>query len=142
MTMTSRHVRLERTGLKPLAFEGELVGSVNSRVITETKNGRKMSPRWFELSLYKTIGGAWVGQIRYVTKWRGEQGFVTSFTVRDEPIDSFRLFSVDEHVEGFPEGSGNDDRQERLLDFLRKNYRQAVTDLMMEVPELDQVIDE
>ena len=58
---------LERTGMRPVQFEGELLNKTS----TDRAGGQDRS-RWHEIALYLTESGDYVLDVVYCTQWQGE----------------------------------------------------------------------
>ena len=63
---TEKMFVLERTGLKNLSFKGKIIGKVSGHTAQN-------SGRWTDYTIYQTHGGKYIGQIKYITQWQGEQ---------------------------------------------------------------------
>jgi hypothetical protein len=110
-------VRIERTGKRPLLFDGEIVAESDGKAIDPD------GVRWHEIRVYRTAGGATVLEIAYRTKWRGEDGH--TFAEKVEASDVARVLAEHnptEYVRGFPPLEQYADRQRNLLGFLRGRY--------------------
>lgn len=59
---------LPRAGDVPVTFAGELIAEESS-----FEHQGPSQNRWFDLTLYRTTGGAWVVGINYRTRWQGER---------------------------------------------------------------------
>lgn len=58
---------IKRTGLPPIKFNGELIGSGS----TEIEHGNRAN-RWTEVEIYKTKGGKFIASVGRLTIWQGE----------------------------------------------------------------------
>src|SRR5688572_13075360 len=56
--------RLPRTGDVPLVFQGELVAAA-----TGARFGGRDHTRWYEVEVFRTEDGAWVGHVQFRTTW-------------------------------------------------------------------------
>lgn len=64
---TMQDYQIKRTGLPPIKFSGEVIGSGS----TEIEHGNR-SNRWTEVEIYKTKGGKFVATVGHLTIWQGE----------------------------------------------------------------------
>jgi hypothetical protein len=117
-------ITLSRTGLRPLAFEGELLAEADSR-----QPQGACQNRWWSLKLYRT-GERYVVSVSYRTQWQGEHD-----TDRVEVLDTAESIEkwLLNHpflagVTGYPKG--HEDRQARLEQALRLCWQAAVTELL------------
>lgn len=117
---------LQRTGDTPLRFRGERIAEASSRIV-----GGQERNRWFELALYRTVGGTYVAAIGFRSQWQGEHdedraaACETPAAVRDE-------LTVRDPIPvgiGFPPGAAYAEKQARLLVALRHDYDALVTEL-------------
>ncbi len=129
-------VTLERTGKRPLMFEGELVDEVFGA--TGKVN------RWHDVSVYKTRTFKFVVLIQYQSTWDGEIDHST-VEVADTPEDVARI--LEEHdpisyVQGFPPISSQHVlKQEALLRDIRLRYLELVSRLLSKMPGIEEVVD-
>jgi hypothetical protein len=122
---------LERTGQRPLPFEGELLATVTG------DPGR--ASRWNALELYRTQAGTLLLSIQYHTKRKEESSY---YSVREAPTMAdaeaiLMVYDPCDHVQGFPEF--NDAlklKQARLFQELRSRYQSLVSELLKQFPEL------
>lgn len=119
---------LDRHGLPPLKFTGDLIADESSR----SNNGPRQN-RWHDLSLYITTGGKFVVQIMFCTLWQGEedrsivyvaddqQSLIDAMTAKYDPCSGWT---------GHPLGVADAERKNALLaDSIVGGYRQAVSNL-------------
>lgn len=55
-----KEFRIERTGKRPLKFEGELIGEASGGISGE----EGALPCWTEMAIYRTAGGKYVCEVR------------------------------------------------------------------------------
>lgn len=128
--------RIERTGKSSLAFDGEVVASVDGCDV----NGKEQN-RYHDLALWRTDTGKYVLDIQYVTKWRGELGYRHAEIVEPgEVAERLRAYDPCAHVQGFPDRPEYADRQVNLLNWIRSRYDVQVGELLAQVEDLDDVI--
>ena len=59
--------QIERDGLPPIAFIGEIIGEGTTRTCRgETQN------RWTEVEIYRTKGGRYIARVKHISCWQGE----------------------------------------------------------------------
>jgi len=59
-----------RTGLPPIKFRGEMIGSGSTR--------RHDSDRWTTVRIYRTAAGRYIYQVSNLTCWDGERDYFTA----------------------------------------------------------------
>jgi hypothetical protein len=62
--------KLERTGLVPVIFAGELIAEADGR-----NHAGQERNRWYEIAVYRTQGATFVVQVVYRTIWQGESDY-------------------------------------------------------------------
>lgn len=125
-------VKLTRTGQRPLEFTGEIVAEADSRWSAGRENNR-----WHELALYKTESGKYVLAVDYQTQWEGEHNHHDAW-ILDSPVDvESILTSLDpcEHMESMPSAPQFQDKDQKRRQILTWNYKNAVSELLSELPE-------
>lgn len=77
-------ITIKRTGLPPLRFTGEKIGSGDTRI----EHGNRAN-RWTEVNIYITKGCKWIAEVRSITCWQGEHDHfkASSFDTPKELID-------------------------------------------------------
>lgn len=86
----SEKYRVERDGEKDLVFEGEIVASVDGRIVA----GREMN-RWDEYTLYKTLKGKYILEHQYITLWQGERNLNEAW-IGDDPAETLKKAGFDQ----------------------------------------------
>ena len=73
-------VRLRRTGNRPVAFHGRMIGSASSEGLDST--------RWTKVQVYETDNRNTVVSIGYITRWKGETDrfYAEIFGTREDAI--------------------------------------------------------
>lgn len=71
---------IERTGMRPLSFEGERIFYTNNR--------NHNSTRWTYLDVYQTQGGKIVVAVDYISQWEGEKSTTNAhvFSSKEEAL--------------------------------------------------------
>lgn len=122
-------IRIDRTGRRPIEFDGELVTS------SEGKAFDKDALRWHDLRIYRTNGGSCVLEIAYCTKWRGETGHTWAGQVGSLSEAAGVLAQTDptEHVQGFPPMPEYEDRQRNLTEHIRRRFKTQVSHILGDI---------
>lgn len=118
---------LERTGDRPLAFEGELLAEASTR----TTDGFGSS-RWHEMAVYRTHGGRIVLAVTWRTRWQGELDHhdVWILDTADEVADALKGYAPTMYLMGFPPGRQFSEKQARLERDLTARYESAVSEVL------------
>lgn len=128
---------LERTGDAPLTFEGELIAESDGKFAA----GKEQN-RWHDIRLYKTAGGNYVLAVEFHTQWQGELPFFFATQTSPEGIvEELRMFDPCSPVMGFPPGPQYSDRQQNLMDWIEKRFRNQVSEILKNCEELFETID-
>lgn len=122
---------LQRSGMAPLRFEGELVAESSSK-----HHEGPLQSRWHTLAVYRTAGGNYVASVRYRSCWQGEMDRDYAEVFAD-PEAVRRFFEVDHdplaYYLGGPrttdELSARDDRIRQAIKF---GYQMSVTEILAE----------
>lgn len=126
---------IERTGMRPLVFEGELVEEMYG------VNGK--SNRWHDISVYKTAGFKFVVVIKFTSTWDGEIGFTTASVVDtpDEVADVLESHDCTSYVQGFPPISPDHLRkQEALLKDITLRYKELVSYILSKLSGIEEIV--
>lgn len=129
-------ITIERTGKRPLMFEGELVEEMYG------VNGK--ANRWHDISVYKTAGFKFVVVIKYTSNWEGEIGFTTAEIAEtpDEVADVLEHHDCTSYVQGFPPISPEHVRkQEALLKDISLRYKELVSFILSKLPGIEEVVE-
>jgi crotonobetainyl-CoA:carnitine CoA-transferase CaiB-like acyl-CoA transferase len=129
---------LQRTGLAPLRFRGELLARSEGRI----QNGRDHN-RWHDLRVYRTAGGTFVVAIGYRTQWQGESDHDQAETC-PEPGDVVTVLTTYDPtgpVTGYPAGDAYAEKQARLLADVRRRFEVQVSEILAANPAFAEVID-
>ncbi len=115
---------LERTGDRPIKFNGELIAYAS------TNYGQgPCQRRWWQLALYQTDSGKFAMHINYHTDWHGE--FDKSEVFVEDTIESvveqLKCTIPVPSMTGFPVGSQYAEKQARVLDILTSAWNVAVS---------------
>lgn len=123
-------ITLQRTGDRPLKFQGELLAETSSY-----QHNGPSNTRWHEFALYRTGAGTYVCAIGYRTRWQGEFPYDAAFTAEtaEGVIDQLRMTRPDEHLLGYPPGGQYAERQERVRSSLELAYDTAISELLQEI---------
>lgn len=127
---------IERTGKRPLVFEGQLVEEMYG------VNGK--ANRWHDISVYKTSSFKFVIVIKYTSTWEAEIGFTTAEVVNtaDEVADALETHDCTAYVQGFPPISPEHVRkQEALLKDISLRYKELVSYILSKMPGIEEVVD-
>jgi len=120
--------RIERTGQRPLEFEGEQLAEVSTR-----NHAGKERNRWHELAVWKTASGKFVAAVSYHTQWEGEAGYDDAVVF--ESLDQVAIL-FEEYIFpnigaiGFPASPTYADRQARLMADLEQAFKHAAGRLL------------
>ena len=122
----TREIILPRSGQAPLKFRGELLAENDGQRVA----GREQN-RWHELRIYRAEDKIVVA-IGYRTRWQGECEHDAA-----EAVDGLgrvagvlRDYDLESQVGGYPPGPVYAERQQRLLQDLRRRYDQQVSELL------------
>lgn len=124
---------IERTGDRPLQFDGEKIASATSEM-----TAGKVGNRWHELTLYRTSTGQFVLVVLYQTLWTEEMNHQTAWLVNHEKdlVEKLQQYDPADHVRGFPNYPQFQAKQEGLFRDIRARYEKAVSDLLRDLPEI------
>ena len=120
--------KIERTGQRPIEFEGEQLAEVSTR-----NHAGKERNRWHELAVWKTASGKFVAVVAYHTQWEGEAGYDDAL-VFDSLEQVATLF--EEYIFpnigsiGYPASPTYEDRQARLMADLEQAFKHAAGRLL------------
>jgi len=126
MDETTDH-SLPRTGQVPLAFRGALLAAASGEGYADDPK----DPRWHEVAVYRTAGGAYVGHVRYRSNYKGEVDHDECFICESarDIADTLGDIEPAAAVRGFPPYPHLAQRQQRLLDDVRARYDATLSDL-------------
>jgi hypothetical protein len=121
--------QLQRTGARPLSFEGRLVARADSR-----DHGGRSHNRWHEVSVYQT-SGRWVCSVNYCTQWRGEPAYADVATFPSlcdlaTWLENYVMPNTDRI--GYPAKPEYAERQRNLLAALDAGLRDCVSRVLTE----------
>ncbi len=114
--------RIGRSFGAPLVFTGEMLAE---------SQGDRTVPRRHDLRIYRTTGGAYVVEVEYVTQWEGERN-VTEAEVAEEPAAVLRAYDPTRFVKGFPPRPEFEQKQQNLMDWVRRRYEIQVGEVLAE----------
>ncbi len=120
-------LRLNRTGLRPLEFEGKALASASSR----TMGGQDYS-RWHELKLFQHDDGRYIVATAYRTQWQGEHDHddVIVCNSPEEVEEQIRITSPVQYLVGFPIGEQYRQKQERIEADLSARFAAISSDVL------------
>jgi hypothetical protein len=131
-------IKLNRSGLAPLEFNGEVLAQVS----TENLRGDKQM-RWWEIGLYMLPQpNKWhdkiVAHIGYRTRWKGEvdSDWSESFESVEEASEELSQRDPIPARIGWPPRKEYETRQKILIDDLLAQYDWAVSKVLEEFPEV------
>ena len=134
MSTAMKTITLERTGNRPLQFEGEEIAHSD----TQWSHGKDAS-RWHELTLYREKNGRYFLHIVYKTRWKGE---LENHTVEEcgdgERLAEYLQYEYDPtgFLVGYPHGQQFEEKQARLVRDITARYQHAVSELLADLPEV------
>ena len=123
--------RIERTGQRPLEFEGEQLAEASTR-----NHAGKERNRWHELAVWKAASGKFVAGVSYHTQWDGEAGYDDAmvFESLDQVATLFEEYIFPNiGAIGFPASPTYADRQARLIEDLEQAFKHAAGRLLAEL---------
>lgn len=131
---------LPRTGQRPIKFTGELIAN-STREPVKAKDKDKL--RYYELSIYKTESEKYIAVVVYHTEWEDEEPRqdVMVCETAHEVADVLEDYDSSLNVVGFPPGQQFAARQERLLDSLRSQYEQQVSEVLAKLPDSADIVE-
>lgn len=114
----------ERTGDRPLAFDGEVLVSERFDQDKEEPKGRD-----YQIQIARTVGGQYVAQVSYSTTWKQESNFTYAFQGDDpeEIVIILQGFDPMKPVVGFPPGKPFEERQRRLEQILKIRWDELLS---------------
>lgn len=132
-------IKVKRTGLAPLVFEGEKLGEVGGK----WSAGRELT-RWWDFTAYRATN-SFVFEIRLRTCWQGETDeYIVKIydTLAELAADcAHPLSGPAEHLfsefaagdRGYPLGDQFAEKRERIADSLRRLWRERMGELLEEL---------
>jgi len=124
-------IRLNRTGQRPLEFEGREVASASGKWMA----GRERN-RWHEIVVYEA-GGKYVVAVEYHTQWDGESAHRDAgvFGSVDEVATYLEEYIFPNVATiGYPPTPVYGERQARLLADLEAARKTLVTEILAKLP--------
>ena len=123
---------LNRTGDRPLEFEGELISRADTRIVAGKEHNR-----WHELAIYRIDSGQLVAFVGYRTKWKGEVDRDDIHICKGpaEALEFFRFADTLIGFLGYPPGEQFKEKQARTERELTQRYDAAVSIVMAQFPE-------
>jgi len=132
-------VILSRAGDAPLKFRGELLTYNEDRYPGGEQN------RWWRLAVYRTEGKRLVVAVGYRTCWAAEadSDFAAPATDPSCVATLFReaLETLIPNAIGYPPGEAYANRQIAMLQSLRCNFEQQMSEIFKELPECAEQIE-
>lgn len=125
---------LRRSGLTPISFVGILLKQASG--LDGWDNPKRQPTRFYHLAVYHTDSGKYVVQIEYTTNFRSEKGHSEVMILDNATKVAHELIEHDplDYVAGWPPFPAYEDRQERLLDDLERQYDSLVSKVL-DLPE-------
>jgi hypothetical protein len=129
---------LERTGQRPLAFEGEEITSASSRIVAG-----KECHRWHQVNVYKTKGGKVVVAVAYRTCWKGELEYQDAVVL--DGVDEAATF-MENYIPpntgtvGYPPVPQFAERQARLLADLDRAWKELVGEVTTKIGAVERIV--
>ena len=62
-----KSIEIRRTGLPPIKFTGEDIGSGSTRSVSGEGHNR-----WTDVRIYRSKGGRFIAEVNRITRWQGE----------------------------------------------------------------------
>lgn len=127
--------KLERTGLPPLSFEGQL--------LAEAEGQRRNENRWHEIRAYQTKGGRYVLEIVYRTQWQGETDhhWVIDAESPKALTEGVKEYNPVMYALGFPPGKQFEEKQQRMIAGLRMSLAVRISAVFRQIPGAEEVIE-
>jgi|GEM_PF-2008447 len=127
---------IQRTGKRPLVFEGELIEEMYGA------NGR--ANRWHDISIYKTVGFNFIVVIKYTSTWDNEVQFQSAMIVEsvDEIASCLENHDCTEYVQGIPPISPEHiKKQEALLQDIKLRYKDLVSFILSKLSGAEEIVE-
>lgn len=131
-----QEIVLDRTGDRPLAFDGESLATAD----TQTQDG-PTSSRWWDLTIFRTEAkpataespeklAQWVLAIAYRTRFQGERPTDSVIVAKndDELASLAKQFNPLAGLRGYP--PGNDERQQALESALLAAWKEGLSNIL------------
>jgi hypothetical protein len=127
-----KQIKINRTGLRPLVFEGKQVASEDSY-----NYGGKMHNRWHEVTVYRGAT-CWVAKVAYLSKWAGEGAHVdaAAFNTRfdlETWLENYEMPNKDSI--GFPKRPEHEARQAALMSKLEAGLRDCIGNVLAKLTD-------
>ena len=125
-------ITLERTGNRPLEFDGSEIATIRTRYA-----GGRDHNRWYEVTLYETNGGKYVIAITYGTIWEGEsENYMAQvFDTIKDVTEQLRNYDPCSFILNMPNAPQFNDKQGRIRAELARRYNNAVSEVLADFPE-------
>ena len=121
--------KLTRTGLAPVAFEGEVIAQASSRYVRGQDHNR-----WHEVAVYRTAGGNYVVSVAYRTQWQGEDDYHWALEAGAPASVEMRLreigAEINQPIQGYPPGAQYQERQARMLHDVQQRFESLVSEVL------------
>ena len=124
---------LPRTGKSPVAFDGDLIAETKSPLYRRHLADPHEKANWFEIAVYKTVGGSYVAHVAY--RWAGKlfrevnRDHVEVSQTVGYLLDLLAAFDSTRCVGGFPQGREFAEKQRKLLETVAEDWRLAIEDI-------------
>jgi hypothetical protein len=130
-------MKVQRTGQRPLEFEGQKIASASSR-----NHAGKERNRWHEITVWKTASGKFVAAVSYLTQWEGEASHDDALA-----FDSLEQVAtlLEEYIFpniaaiGFPASPTYADRQARMMADLEEGFKHAAGQVLEELDATEKI---
>lgn len=126
-------ITLNRTGERPLSFDGKLIASGRSPQYFKTLLEHQRRNRWFECYVYETTGGKLVVNVLYRFTGRLFREVPMDLAEVVETVDDVLGFldeiNVDDYVTGYPPFDEYAEKQDHLLESATADYGFLLSDI-------------
>lgn len=128
---------VQRTGQRPLSFDGESLATESSRI-----HAGKTRNRWHEIEVWKTTAGKFVVAVSYRTQWEGESSYDDglAFDTKEQVATLLEEYIFPNIATiGYPPTPAYGERQAKLLAELEEAFKNrvgAVSDALGVVEEV------
>lgn len=135
----SDKISLDRTGMRPLSFEGEILIGRSGHDDNGTCNSR-----WWEIGVYQTNSGKLVLYLEWNTNWQSEKRYreATVFDTPGELATYLEKFDPICKLVGYPISNDQKyaERQRRIEQTIRDNWGEMVSGVLQHL-EIEETIE-
>lgn len=128
---------VQRTGQRPLSFDGESLASSSSR-----HHAGKERNRWHEITVWTTSTSKVVVSVAYHTQWEGESGYDdgTVFDTKEQAATLLEEYIFPNIASiGYPPAAAYGERQARLMADLEEAFRHAAGEVIRDMGCVEEV---